>query len=56
MLDENYVTPANIVTALKGKTFQFDGRTISIPDEYFSTGNERKPYKNEYPAAARLLL
>jgi hypothetical protein len=48
MLDENYVTPANIVTALKGKTFPFDGRTISIPDEYFSTGNERKPYKNEY--------
>jgi len=48
MLDENYVTPANIVTALKGKTFQFDGRTISIPDEYFSTGSERKPYKNEY--------
>jgi len=48
MLDENYVTPANIVTALKGKTFQFDGRTISIPNEYFSTGNERKPYKNEY--------
>ena len=48
MLDENYVTPANIVTALKGKTFSFDGRTISIPDEYFSTGNERKPYKNEY--------
>jgi len=48
MLDENYVTPANIVAALKGKTFQFDGRTISIPDEYFSTGNERKPYKNEY--------
>jgi hypothetical protein len=48
MLDENYVTPANIVAALKGKTFQFDGRTISIPDEYFSTGSERKPYKSEY--------
>ena len=48
MLDENYVTPANIVTALKGKTFAFDGRTISIPDEYFSTGSERKPYKSEY--------
>ena len=48
MLDENYVTPANIVSALKGKTFQFDGRTISIPDEYFSTGSERKPYKKEY--------
>jgi hypothetical protein len=48
MLDENYVTPANIVAALKGKTFAFDGRTISIPDEYFSTGSERKPYKSEY--------
>lgn len=48
MLDENYVTPANIVTALKGKTFQFDGRTISIPNEYFSTGSERKPQTDEY--------
>jgi outer membrane receptor protein involved in Fe transport len=48
MLDENYVTPANIVAALKGKTFPFDGRTISIPDEYFSNGSERTPYKNEY--------
>jgi outer membrane receptor protein involved in Fe transport len=48
MLDENYVTPANIVAALKGKSFPFDGRTISIPDEYFSTGSERKPYKKEY--------
>jgi outer membrane receptor protein involved in Fe transport len=48
MLDENYVTPANIVAALKGKTFPFDGRTISIPDEYFSTGSERKPYKDEF--------
>ncbi len=48
MLDENYVTPANIVAALKGKSFSFDGRTISIPDEYFSTGSERKPYKSEY--------
>jgi outer membrane receptor protein involved in Fe transport len=48
MLDENFVTPANIVSALKGKTFPFDGRTISIPDEYFSTGSERKPYKKEY--------
>jgi len=48
MLDENYVTPSNIVTALKGKTFPFDGRTISIPDEYFSNGSQRKPYKNEF--------
>ena len=46
MLDDEYVTPANIVAALKGKTFPFDGRTISIPDEYFSTGNEREPYKS----------
>ena len=46
MLDTDYVTPANIVAALKGKTFQFEGRTISIPDEYFSTGSEREPYKN----------
>src|SRR5438105_5983299 len=43
MLDENYVTPAFVVTGLKGKSFQFDGRTITIPDEYFSTGSERKP-------------
>jgi outer membrane receptor for ferrienterochelin and colicin len=48
MLDENFVTPANIVAALKGKSFPFDGRTITIPDEYFSTGSERKPYKSEY--------
>ncbi|MEA2327262.1 MAG: hypothetical protein QOE68_2221, partial [Thermoanaerobaculia bacterium] len=31
-----------------GKSFAFDGRTISIPDEYFSTGSERKPYTKEY--------
>src|SRR5438105_14554234 len=48
MLDENYVTPAFVVTGLKGKSFQFDGRTITIPDEYFSTGSERKPYKDEF--------
>jgi hypothetical protein len=46
MLDSDYVTPANIVSALKGKSFSFDGRTISIPDEYFSDGNQREPYKN----------
>jgi len=46
MIDQDYVTPANIVTALKGKSFSFDGRTISIPNEYFSTGSEREPYKN----------
>lgn len=46
MLDSEYVTPPHIVAALKGKTFPFDGRTISIPDEYFSTGNEREPYKS----------
>ena len=48
MLDEDFVTPANIVSALKGKTFVFEGRNITIPDAYFSTGTERKPYKNEY--------
>ncbi|HJQ38390.1 MAG TPA: TonB-dependent receptor [Thermoanaerobaculia bacterium] len=46
MLDSDYVTPANITAALKGKSFQFDGRTITIPDEFFSTGGEREPYKN----------
>jgi hypothetical protein len=46
MLDQDYVTPANVTAALKGKSFQFDGRTISIPDEYFSTGSEREPYKS----------
>lgn len=46
MLDTDYVTPANITAALKGKSFQFDGRTITIPNEYFSTGGEREPYKN----------
>ncbi len=48
MLDTNYVTPANIVSALEGKSFQFEGRTIAIPDEYFSTGSERKPFKSEW--------
>jgi len=52
MLDKSYVTPANIVAGLKGKTFTLDKgtrneRTITVPDEYFSTGTERKPYKNE---------
>ncbi len=46
MLDTDYVTPANITAALKGKSFQFDGRTITIPNEFFSTGSEREPYKN----------
>ena len=46
MLDQDYVTPANVVAGLKGKSFPFDGRTVSIPDEYFSTGNEREPYTN----------
>lgn len=48
MLDSDYVTPANIVAALKGKSFPFDGRTISIPGEYFSTGSERKPFKSGF--------
>ena len=48
MLDESFVTPANIVAALKGKTFQANGTTFTIPDEYFSTGHERKPYKDMF--------
>jgi hypothetical protein len=48
MLDTKFVTPANIVSQLKGKTFTFQGRTITIPDEYFSTGTERKPFKDEF--------
>ena len=44
MIDADYVTPANIVAALKGKTFTTDGRQVSIPDEFFSTGNEREPF------------
>lgn len=48
MLDSDYVTPANITAALKGKSFTFDNRTIRIPDEFFSTGSEREPYKNEW--------
>jgi Carboxypeptidase regulatory-like domain/TonB dependent receptor/TonB-dependent Receptor Plug Domain len=38
MLDENYVTPANIVTALTGK----------VDPSYFSTGSSRKPFKGEW--------
>lgn len=38
MLDENYVTPANIVAGLTGK----------ISSDYFSNGSQRKPYKDEF--------
>ncbi|HYS53151.1 MAG TPA: TonB-dependent receptor [Thermoanaerobaculia bacterium] len=48
MLDENYVTPANVVAGLKGKTFMANGLTIQLPDSYFSTGSQRKPYKSEF--------
>jgi outer membrane receptor protein involved in Fe transport len=48
MLDENYVTPAAVVAGLKGKTFMANGLTINLPDSYFSTGSERKPYKSEF--------
>jgi hypothetical protein len=48
MIDENYVTPAAVVAGLKGKTFTVDGRQVSVPDEYFSTGSERKPFTNEW--------
>jgi outer membrane receptor protein involved in Fe transport len=38
MLDENYVTPANVVTGLTGK----------IDPSYFSNGSQRKPAKDEF--------
>jgi outer membrane receptor protein involved in Fe transport len=38
MLDENYVTPANVVSALTGK----------IDSSYFSNGSQRKPTKDEF--------
>jgi Carboxypeptidase regulatory-like domain/TonB dependent receptor len=38
MLDENYVTPANIVAGLTGK----------ISSDYFSNGSQRKAYKDEF--------
>lgn len=38
MLDENYVTPANVVAGLTGK----------IDSSYFSNGNQRKPAKDEF--------
>jgi outer membrane receptor protein involved in Fe transport len=38
MLDESYVTPANIVAGLSGK----------IDSSYFSNGNQRKPAKDEF--------
>jgi hypothetical protein len=38
MLDENYVTPANIVAGLAGK----------IDPSYFSNGGQRKPSKDEF--------
>ena len=45
MLDESYVTPANIVAGLAGKFTPPGGATTS---DYFSTGSERKPYKDEF--------
>ena len=44
MLDQGYVTPANIVAGLTGKFTPPHG--VSSTD-YFSTGSERKPYKDE---------
>jgi hypothetical protein len=38
MLDNHYVTPANIVAGLTG----------IVDPSYFATGNNRKPYRNEY--------
>jgi Carboxypeptidase regulatory-like domain/TonB dependent receptor len=47
MLDENYVTPANVVAALTGKTF--GAGSVQIPSaDYFSTGSQRKPAKDEF--------
>ena len=48
MLDKSFVTPANIVAALQGKTFQANGMNITIPDEYFSNGHQRKAYLDEF--------
>src|SRR5207247_3839803 len=49
MIDPNYKTPAAIVAGLKGKTFTNAlGQPFTIPDSYFSTGSERKPYKDEF--------
>jgi carboxypeptidase family protein/TonB-dependent receptor-like protein len=45
MLDENYVTPANIVAGLTGK-FTPPGGVSST--DYFSNGSQRKPYKSEF--------
>lgn len=45
MLDENYVTPANIVAGLTGK-FTPPGGASST--DYFSNGSSRKPFKSEY--------
>ncbi len=47
MIDENFVTPQVIVDALKGKTFQSNNGPITIPDEYFTNGHQRSPYKDE---------
>ena len=51
MLDESYVTPANVVAGLTGH----------VDPRYFSNGNSRKPYKDEiqhpaYPVVERIWL
>jgi len=46
MLDQNYVTPANVVTALTGQGDPAAGLTSF--NDYFSNGNSRSPYKNEF--------
>jgi hypothetical protein len=43
MLDESYVTPANIVAGLTGKFTPPAGSST----DYFSTGSQRSAYKNE---------
>ena len=47
MLDNNFVTPAPFVSALQGKTFTANGQTWTIPNSYFSTGSNRKPFLGE---------
>lgn len=42
MLDNDYVTPANIVAAIKARQSVW---REPVPESYFSTGSSRKPYK-----------
>jgi hypothetical protein len=44
MLDQSYVTPANIATGLAGRFTPPSGNST----DYFSNGSSRKPYKGEF--------